>query len=72
MKDLKKLAETQGGDQMLAAARQVPAELGIDTAEHVPHNNFRKLPEYEQETLLSEGSDEGYALAVMQKVPSVA
>ena len=39
--DPKQLEETEGVDNILTAAREVPAQLGINPEEHRPINNFK-------------------------------
>ena len=46
-------------DKILAAARTVPSELGIEPADHAPRNNFQQLPPYVKESQPSEASDSG-------------
>ena len=45
----KKLEETQGVDNILTAAGEVPAQLCINHEEQRPFNNFQKLPAHEKE-----------------------
>ena len=70
--DPKKLKEAEGVDTILAAAREVNAQLGIDPEEHEPVTNFWKLPAYEKEPLMAEAIDEGFGLSVMSSVPCAA
>ena len=65
----KKLEEDQGVDKIFAAARAVPAQLGIDPAQYIPPNNFQKLARYEGEPALGKAIEKGNGLGVMQRVP---
>ena len=66
--DPKKLQEQGGVDKIFAAAREVPALLGIDPIKQVPLNNFQQ-PRSEGEALQGEAIHGGYGLSVMQQGP---
>ena len=67
--DSKKVKADGVVDKIFTAARNFLAQLGIDLAQQVPHNNFQKLPQYEREPLIGEAIDFGYGLGGMQHVP---
>ena len=70
--DPKTLEESQGMDKILAEARDVPTQLGIDPASHRPFNNFQKLSAYEKEASMFEAIDEGFGFGVMTRFTCVA
>ena len=62
------MEEAKGVDKIHEAAEEVQSQQVIHPNQDVPHNNFQNLSQYVQEALLAEAINEGYGLAVMQKV----
>ena len=56
----------------MTAAREDPANLGIDPALRVSYNNFHQLARYSEEALPSAANDVGYGICVMQQIQSGA
>ena len=69
MADAKELVAPGKLDQILAAARNTPGELGIDPDSHVPQSTRQQLPQYEFEPLPRAAIDNGYGLGIMQETP---
>ena len=70
--DSKKMNAEGGVDSIYAAVRSVPAQVGIDPTQQVPHNNFQQLPRYDNEPLAGDSIDACFGLGIMQEIQCAA